>query len=92
MIPIQLLLCFVVAMSLIAFVLCAADKRRAKRGRWRISEAALLLTGLCGGAFGLLLGMGVFRHKTKHRKFKVLVPLECVLWAAFLFYLVSAPG
>ncbi|MFV0413371.1 MAG: DUF1294 domain-containing protein [Oscillospiraceae bacterium] len=74
------------AVNLIAFALCGIDKRRAVKGQWRISEAALLTAGLLGGCFGLFLGMNLFRHKTKHLKFKLLVPLECLLWVALLLF------
>lgn len=87
--PIYLLF-YIAAISLIGFVLCRSDKRRAKKAQWRISEAVLLLVGLCGGALGLLLGMAVFRHKTKHLKFKILVPLECLIWAVALIHAISA--
>ena len=54
------------AMSLIAFCLYAVDKRRAKRKKWRVTESALLSVGFLGGAVGALLGMNLFRHKTRH--------------------------
>jgi len=77
---------YIFVASLLAFILCGADKRRAKLGRWRVSEATLLFIGLLGGCFGLLLGMRVFRHKTKHLKFTILVPMECILWIAGVIY------
>ena len=54
------------AISLIAFILYGADKSKAKRGAWRIPEKVLLGFSLLGGAVGGLLGMLLFRHKTKH--------------------------
>ena len=57
---------FLLAMSLAAFILYGADKRKAKMKRWRTKEKTLLLCGVFGGAFGALLGMQAFRHKTKH--------------------------
>ncbi len=56
----------IVIMSVIAFALYFADKVKAKKGAWRIKEAVLLGCGFCFGAVGALLGMQVFRHKTKH--------------------------
>ena len=50
------------------------DKKRAIRGAWRISEASLFFTALIGGALGTTLGMEYFRHKTKHRYFKLGMP------------------
>ena len=83
-------LVYMLILNLTGFLICGIDKSRAKKGRWRISEGALLLVGLCGGCFGLLLGMSMFRHKTKHIKFKILAPLECVLWAVIVIHIVSA--
>ncbi len=57
---------FIFLMSLIAFILYGADKRKAKKDLWRIPEAVLLNFGFFGGAPGALLGMKAFRHKTKH--------------------------
>lgn len=57
---------YLAAMSLIALILYKADKVKAQKGKWRISEKALLSFGFFGGALGALLGMKWFRHKTKH--------------------------
>ncbi len=83
-------LAYVAVLNLTGFLMCGVDKSRAKKGRWRVSEGALLFTGLCGGCFGLWLGMRVFRHKTKHLRFRILVPLECALWAVAVIHLASA--
>ena len=61
----------ILVISLIAFALYGADKSKAKRGAWRIPEATLLGFGFFGGAVGALLGMRLFRHKTKHWYFWV---------------------
>ena len=53
-------------MSFLAFILYGADKFKAKRGLWRIPERVLLGFALLGGAVGALVGMNLFRHKTKH--------------------------
>lgn len=50
------------------------DKQRAIKHQWRISESALLLSAFIGGSFGAAAGMKIFRHKTKHPKFYILVP------------------
>lgn len=56
-------------MSLALFFLMGIDKRRARRGRWRVPEKSLFLLALLGGACGGWLGMRAFHHKTKHRAF-----------------------
>ena len=57
---------FIFLMSLVAFILYGVDKRKAKKGAWRIPEAVLLNFGFFGGAIGAMIGMKAFRHKTKH--------------------------
>ena len=74
-------------LSLLAFILYGADKRRARRGLWRISEKALLLTSFLGGALGGLAAMQLFRHKTRHWYFYA-VNLLGLLWQiGLLLYL-----
>lgn len=78
---------YLLIINFVAFYLYWEDKRRAKKDKWRIKESTLLLVGLLGGSFGSLVSMHVFRHKTQHWKFKILVPLFFVLHAVLFFYL-----
>lgn len=80
----NLLPIYLAAVNVAAFFLYGADKARARRGAWRISEATLLTAAFLGGCVGALLGMQLFRHKTRHRTFQILVPLSCVLWGVLL--------
>lgn len=57
------------------FILMAVDKHKAVRGKWRISEAALLTAAFAMGGFGSLLGSVIFRHKTRKWKFRILLPV-----------------
>jgi uncharacterized membrane protein YsdA (DUF1294 family) len=66
-------------MSIIGFVTMGIDKRKAIRRGWRIPERTLLLIAFIGGGLGSFLGMHLFRHKTKHMKFIVLIPLSWLL-------------
>ena len=84
----QLLGLYLLLVNFGAYQLMAADKRRAKRGTWRISEKALFLPALLGGALGGVLGMRTFRHKTKHWYFRFGFPLLLVLQAVLLGWLV----
>lgn len=77
---------YLALMNLTAFLLCRADKKRAELKKWRIKESTLLISGMLGGCFGLMLGMLAFRHKTKHLKFKILVPAQCIIWASGIIY------
>ena len=79
--PESLLLYFLL-INLLGFVLYGTDKAKSKRkGSSRISERTLLWLARLGGGLGCWLGMMLFRHKTKHTRFMVLVPLWTVVWA-----------
>lgn len=65
--------------NLIVFFLYGIDKRRSIKNEWRISEKALLSCAFFMGGVGAFLGMTAFRHKTKKRKFQILIPLFVVL-------------
>ena len=77
--------------NIIVFLLYGLDKLKAKRQSRRVSEKALLLSALFMGALGALIGMNVFRHKTKHKKFKILVPLFLIVNIAALYFLILKP-
>lgn len=71
----RLVLLALAVMNLSAFAAFGIDKRRAIRKQWRIPEARLLALAALGGGCGALAGMLAFRHKTKHLRFEILVPL-----------------
>ena len=60
------LLVYLAVINLLTFIVYGADKRRARKGKWRVPEKTLFLLPLLGGSIGALLGMRVFHHKTKH--------------------------
>ena len=74
----------IAVMNVVSFALMGIDKRRARRGAWRISEKALFLTTACFGGLGGVLGMKVFHHKTQHWYFRAFFPLLLVLQTAIL--------
>lgn len=69
------LLMYFSAINVAAFLAMRIDKRRAQKSRWRIRESTLFLLALLGGSLGAILGMRLFRHKTKHWYFKYGMPL-----------------
>ena len=71
--------------NLLAFALYGSDKHRARRSEQRISEAALLAIALLGGAFGAWAAMYLFRHKTRHVKFVLCVPLFLLLHGYLIY-------
>lgn len=91
----RLLLVYFLAVNVVAFVMYGIDKYKARHGRWRISEFALLMAAAVGGSIGAWAGMKVWRHKTMHKKFKYGVPLlfalHISLLVAFLVYWKKSP-
>lgn len=69
------LIIFLVCMNLLGILLMFSDKRRARRGSWRIPEKFLFLAAVCGGSLGCTLGMWLFHHKTRHWYFVLGMPL-----------------
>ena len=84
------LLIYLCIINLIGFFAMFLDKQKAKRGKWRIPEKTLFLLAIIGGSLGTTLGMNIFRHKTKHAKFKILVPVLMAAHLALLGYLFLA--
>lgn len=83
----ETIILYYIAVNIVAFAMYGADKFFAKKDMWRISEKALLGVAAIGGAFGAFIGMETFRHKTKHTKFIVLVPVLMAVHAGVLVYL-----
>ncbi|MEI8200584.1 MAG: DUF1294 domain-containing protein [Eubacteriales bacterium] len=83
-----LILVYLSAVSLLGFILMGADKKKAAQHQWRIPEKTLFGVALIGGSIGALLGMWVFRHKTKHLTFSIGIPLIIAvqICAAVLIY------
>lgn len=75
---------YLAVINIIAFIMFGADKARAVKGKWRISETALILATLLGGSIGALAGMRIFHHKTRHRKFTIGIPVILVLQIVFM--------
>ena len=73
------------AWNFIVFLLYGIDKRKAVKQKWRIKEATLILSAFFMGGIGAFLGMKAFRHKTKHLKFKILIPLAIIVNIAIIF-------
>lgn len=85
----QLILIYLVAMNVVTFFMYGIDKWKAKRSKWRISEATLLSLAVIGGSIGAWLGMKVWHHKTMHKKFQFGIPLIIVAQVAMIIWLTS---
>lgn len=81
------LLVWLAVINLVTFAVYGIDKAKAKRGAWRVPERTLFLLPLLGGSLGALLGMKVFRHKTKHWYFVWGIPLILLAQIALAVWL-----
>ncbi|MBO4591285.1 MAG: DUF1294 domain-containing protein [Eubacterium sp.] len=84
----MLLIYYMIAINLIAFIFYGIDKRKAIKGSRRIPEKTLILLVVIGGAFGGFLGMKLFHHKTQKKKFYITVPVFMVLYLAVIIFCV----
>ena len=80
------ILLYLAAINVVTFLVYGLDKWKAKQGAWRVKESTLLLLAAVGGSVGALLGMQVFRHKTKHLQFTVGVPLILLVQIALVVW------
>ena len=78
---------YLLAINAVAFIMYGIDKYKAKKAKWRISEATLLLLAVLGGSIGAWMGMKVWHHKTMHKKFKYGIPAILLIQIALMTYL-----
>ena len=78
---------YLLAVNITSFLLYGIDKYKAKKGRWRISEATLLLMAVIGGSIGAWAGMRLWHHKTMHKNFKYGIPVIIIFQVALAVYL-----
>ena len=78
---------YLAVMNIVGIAVMGIDKSKAKRGAWRIKEVTLFGVSIIGGSIGTLLGMYMFRHKTKHIYFVIGMPLILILHIALAVFL-----
>lgn len=86
---IYIVIIYLLIVNITAFALMGMDKRRAIRHAWRIPETALFGWAIAGGSVGAILGMYIFRHKTRHWYFKYGFPAILALQAGLLLYVLG---
>ena len=85
----QIILIYLIAINVVTFFAYGIAKWKAKRSKWRISEATLLGMAVIGGSIGAWLGMRVWHHKTMHKKFQFGIPLILIIQLAIVIWLYS---
>ena len=83
----QILLVYLLLINAAGFLLMLVDKYKAKRNLWRIPEATLMGVAAIGGSIGTIAGMNLFRHKTKHPKFYIGLPVILALQIILIYLL-----
>ena len=85
-----IVIAYIAIISLISIVVCIYDKKISKKNRveLRIPEKTLLLLSALGGSVAMFITMLIFRHKTKHVKFMLGIPLIMIIQAAVIYGLV----
>lgn len=83
------MLVYLFLINALGLVLMLADKRKAQKNRWRIPERTLLAVAILGGSLGTIAGMHLFRHKTKHLKFSLGLPVILALQILLAVILLS---
>lgn len=83
---------YLILINALSFLLMLVDKFKAKKKLWRIPEATLMGFALLGGSVGALLGMYTVRHKTRHPKFTVGIPVILTVQLAALIFLFLRNG
>lgn len=71
----KLFLYYLLIINLYGIFVMYSDKKKSKKGRWRTPENTLFTIAFAFGALGIFIGMRLFRHKTKHNKFVIGIPL-----------------
>lgn len=85
----SIFLVYIAVISIFSVVMCIYDKIISKRNRveLRVSEKALLILSALGGSVAMLITMLLIRHKTKHLKFMLGIPIMIAIQAVTVFLL-----
>ena len=79
------LIVYLVIINVVSFLLMLIDKKKATLRKRRIPEAVFFTSAVIGGSLGVLAAMDIFRHKTRHRRFSVGIPLILLAQALIIF-------
>ena len=86
-----LLICYFLIVNLIGFLSMYVDKRRARKHLWRIPETTLFIIAIIGGSIGSIVGMHLFRHKTRPWYFVYGMPAILIIQIALVALLIYLP-
>lgn len=82
----QNMILYFVIINVIGFLIMFIDKRKAKKGAWRIPEKTIFIITALGGGIGTIAGMYTFRHKTQKIQFVIGLPFITILEIILIVY------
>ena len=88
---ITLILVYLAVINLISFAAMGVDKSKARKRSWRIPESTLFVLALIGGSIGSIIGMHLFRHKTRHWYFLYGMPAILIIQILIVIILATSP-
>lgn len=80
---------YILGINLLGFILMKLDKSYAIKNKYRISEKTFFVIAIMLGSIGVYIGMYTFRHKTKHLKFTMLIPVCIILNVISIVYIIN---
>ncbi len=86
-----ILIIYILAVNLLGFFLMGIDKQKARKRAFRIPEATLFTVAIIGGSLGSIIGMHLFRHKTRHWYFLFGMPAILLIQIIFVLFLKFGP-
>lgn len=87
---ISIIIFYLSMINLTGFAVMGLDKYKAKKHAWRIPESTLFIISIIGGAVGTILGMYVFRHKTRKRHFVFGLPAILIVQVAIFLIIMNS--
>lgn len=78
---------YLLIINIITLIIYGIDKYKSIKNKYRISENTLIILAILGGVVGAFLGMIIFHHKTKKKKFIILIPIIMLIWVYILINL-----
>jgi len=76
---VKIFIIYLIIINLYGIFIMYQDKQKAINRKWRTTEAKLFGVALILGSIGILSGMYIFHHKTKHAKFVIGIPLILII-------------
>lgn len=80
---------YLIVINLVGFITMYIDKKKSQKRQWRVPEARLFGIAIVFGSIGILLGMYLFRHKTKHMKFVIGIPIILITQIVLVLFFQS---